>query len=244
MALALVLLQLWLHWSRFSSQRLWFALAITAAFALLAWAARGVTRSGALAGAAASFILTAQEPKLFLVLLTVFLLTLGATKLGKLRKQELHAAEGPRGRSAAQVTSNLGLAMLVIALGLANELLLSIAVMAEVAADTCSSEFGMAFPGKTVLITTGKAVPAGINGGISLRGTAAALVAAAVVSGAGMLLHLMTIHQAVIAMAAGFAGMLVDSLLGALVEARGYLNNDAVNLLSTASAAALAWIFS
>ena len=41
---------------------------------------------------------------------------------------------------------------------------------------------------------------------------------------------------------AATAGMLVDSLLGATVERRGYLNNDFVNLLSTASAALLVLI--
>jgi uncharacterized membrane protein len=33
-------------------------------------------------------------------------------------------------------------------------------------------------------------------------------------------------------------GLLFDSLLGATLERRGWLNNDAVNFLSTASAAA------
>jgi uncharacterized membrane protein len=35
--------------------------------------------------------------------------------------------------------------------------------------------------------------------------------------------------------------MLVDSVLGAVLERRGYLNNDLVNLLGTASAAGMAW---
>jgi len=35
-------------------------------------------------------------------------------------------------------------------------------------------------------------------------------------------------------------GLLFDSLLGATVERKGWLNNDAVNFLSTASASAFA----
>jgi uncharacterized membrane protein len=35
-------------------------------------------------------------------------------------------------------------------------------------------------------------------------------------------------------------GLLFDSLLGATLERRGWLNNDAVNFLSTGSAAGLA----
>jgi uncharacterized membrane protein len=43
---------------------------------------------------------------------------------------------------------------------------------------------------------------------------------------------------------AGFIGMLLDSLLGALLERRGALNNDAVNFLGTFSAALIAFLVS
>jgi uncharacterized membrane protein len=43
-----------------------------------------------------------------------------------------------------------------------------------------------------------------------------------------------------IAGAGGIFGLFFDSLLGATLEGRGWLNNDAVNFLSTASAAAFA----
>jgi uncharacterized membrane protein len=39
---------------------------------------------------------------------------------------------------------------------------------------------------------------------------------------------------------AGVFGLFFDSLLGATLERRGLINNDAVNFLSTASAAAFA----
>jgi uncharacterized protein (TIGR00297 family) len=48
--------------------------------------------------------------------------------------------------------------------------------------------------------------------------------------------------DAVLALGAGIAGTLVDSLLGAVPERQGWLNNDAVNALSTLAAALLgAW---
>ena len=40
---------------------------------------------------------------------------------------------------------------------------------------------------------------------------------------------------------AGFFGTVVDSLLGAVFERRGLLDNDLVNLLSTAAAVGMAW---
>jgi uncharacterized membrane protein len=42
---------------------------------------------------------------------------------------------------------------------------------------------------------------------------------------------------------AGVAGMIFDSLLGALFERKGYLNNDAVNLLGTGFAVVVAWVW-
>jgi uncharacterized membrane protein len=45
-----------------------------------------------------------------------------------------------------------------------------------------------------------------------------------------------------IAGAGGLFGLFFDSLLGATLERRGWLNNDAVNFLSTISAAAFALV--
>jgi uncharacterized protein (TIGR00297 family) len=217
------------------------ALAVTAAFALLARLARGVDWSGTLAGAAVAFILIARGPALFLVLLLVFALTLAATRVGRTRKQELRTAEPLSGRTASQVMANLGVAALLAALAPAGWPLLVLAALAEVAADTSSSEIGMAFPAKTILITTWSPVVPGTDGGISLRGTAAAVVAAALVAASGSVLGLISVRQAAIVLLAGFLGTLADSLLGALLERPGWLTNDLVNLLSTAVAAGIAW---
>lgn len=219
------------------------ALAITVAFALIAWLARGVDWGGALAGAAIAFILTSRNLGMFLVLLLVFALTLAATRVGSARKQQLRTAEASGGRTASQVMANLGVAALLAALAPTGWPLLTLAALAEVAADTCSSEIGMALPGKTVLITNWKPVPPGMDGGVSLLGTAAAVVAAAIVAVSGRLLGLVPAHQAAIVLYAGFLGTLADSVLGAVLERRGWLNNDLVNLLSTVAASGIAWAF-
>ena len=220
-------------------RRLIASLAITFAFALLAWFARGVNWSGALAGSAIAFIFTSTDLRIFWVLLLVFAVTLAATRAGRRRKQEMRMAEASAGRSASQVIANLGIAGVVVALAPTAWPLLALAALAEVAADTCSSEIGMAFPGATVLLTSWKRVAPGVDGAISLRGTAAAVTAATLVSSAAVLMKLVSGQHAMAVIYAGLIGTIVDSLLGALLERRGFLNNDVVNLLSSAASVAI-----
>lgn len=217
-------------------RRLLLAFGITAAFAVVAWLARGVNFSGAMAGSAIAFTLAAQDLHMFWLLLLVFALTFVATLAGRARKRELQTAEASDGRSAAQVMANLAVAGLLVALAPQNWALLAIAALAEAAADTSSSEIGMAFPGKTVLLTSWKAVQPGVDGGVSIKGTAAAVVAAGIVAAAGVAFNLVPGSFALPLLGAGVLGSLLDSLFGALLERRGLLTNDTVNLLSTAAA--------
>ena len=232
-----------LHHAEFppASGRFLTALAITAGFAVLAWFAGGVNLSGALAGSAVAFIMAVRDLRMFLALLVVFAVTLAATRVGFARKQQLRTAEPAGGRSAAQAMANLGVAALVVAIAPAGWPVLALAALAEAAADTGSSEIGMAFPGRTVLVTTFKSVPVGTDGGISLFGTIAACLGASTVALAAAATGLTPVRQIAIIIFAGFLCTLVDSLLGALFERRGWLDNDLVNLLSTTAAVGVAW---
>ena len=217
------------------------ALAITVVFATLGRITHGVNLSGSLAGAAIAFIVAGRDLRAFVVLLIVFFLTLAATRLGRLRKEHLHVAEPHAGRSASQVIANLGIAGAALSLPAFGACyLLSLSALAEVAADTVSSEIGSAFQGKTVLVTTWREVVPGTDGGVSLGGTMAAVVAAIAIAASSRMMGLVSTPQAAIVASAGTAGMLVDSVLGAIFERRGYLNNDVVNVLGTVAAAALA----
>ena len=218
------------------------ALGWTAVFAAAAWLLRGVTLSGALAGAGIAFLLyLTGGPAAFLTLLSVFLLSLAATRFGYGRKRLLGVAEQRHGRTAAQVVANLFAASLFsLFAGLPGCVAASVAALAEAAADTVSSEIGQAVGKDPVLITTFKPVAIGADGGISLPGTAAGLVAALAVSVMAVKSGWLPSHHLLLATGAGFFGMLLDSVLGATLERRGRMNNDAVNFGGTAVAALLA----
>ncbi|KAF5039700.1 hypothetical protein DSECCO2_541120 [anaerobic digester metagenome] len=104
--------------------------------------------------------------------------------------------------------------------------------VASAAADTAASEIGVT--GKTpYLITTLQPVPRGTNGGVTLRGEAAAIVAAALVALVAWVLGVADPRMAVVTVAAGFVGTNVDSLVGATLENSGRIGNSGTNLAAT-----------
>lgn len=226
---------------------LWMAAAVTVAFAALARFVRGVTGSGAIAGGLVCFALYAfAGPAAFAALVSVFVLTWGATRLGYSSKSRLGVAERRDGRKASQVVANLAVAALCAVLYAVTQrvaFLMGIAAaLSEAAADTVSSEIGQARGHAAHLITTWQQVPAGTDGGISLAGTAAGVIAAILVGSVCAVTHFLPWNYSLVGAAAGVAGMLADSYLGALFERRQKLRNDVVNLLSTAVAAGIAII--
>jgi uncharacterized protein (TIGR00297 family) len=90
------------------------------------------------------------------------------------------------------------------------------------------------------MITTLSRVDPGTDGGVSLAGTAAGMVAGALVAAIGAMALSGGGALFFVSWIGGVFGLLFDSVLGATLERRGWLNNDAVNFVSTASAAGLA----
>ena len=230
----------------------WTAITVTVIFAVLAYLVRGVSRSGAIAGGCCAFILYACAGwGAFAALVGVFLLAWLTTKWGYAHKRELGVAEKGGGRTASQIFANLGVsaafALLYAAFRHNEALLLAAgASLAEAAADTVSSEFGQIRGETARLITTWQVVPAGTDGGITLKGTAAGLFAAVVVGSLYAGTGEISWRQLLPLVIAATMGFLVDSFLGASLENRELLNNDSVNFLSTLFAALvavlLAWI--
>jgi uncharacterized protein (TIGR00297 family) len=243
------------------------ALALSAAFAFAAWALRAATPAAALTGGMICLLLTCftgsmrESPLRSAVapLLTLFLLTFLATRAGRGQKAERGLAESRKGRRASQVIANLGVAALISNLVGSNVIarlvenpgisdidslgvlrVVILAALAEATADTVSSEIGQAFGGKPLLLTTFRRVEPGVDGAFSLTGTAAGIVAAAIVVGTGAWSMHLHAGQCSIALAAATLGLFFDSLLGATLERRGYIGNDLVNFASTAFAATLA----
>lgn len=192
------------------------------------------------------------------VVMTVFVLAFAATRLGRSRKERLGTAESRRGRTAGQVAANLGFASLLATTFVQDWLIDShwfspggiapipvyapvLAALAEAAADTVSSEIGQVFGGHPRIITNLRRAEPGTDGGITVAGTLAGIVAAAIVAEVGAWALFYGEAQLFwVSLAGGVFGFLFDSLLGATLERRGLLNNDAVNFLSTASGAAFA----
>jgi uncharacterized protein (TIGR00297 family) len=220
---------------------------LTLAFTLLARGMRGVTNSGALAGAVICIVLyLCGGPGAFAALISVFALAWITTRLGYQRKQKLGIAERREGRKASQVLANLGVAAACAAFSVTRHsrglfLLAAAAALSEAAADTVSSEMGQAFGEKARLVTTWSIVPPGTDGAVSLVGTLAGAVAAGIVSSVCFVGGLLPRQWLAISAGAAILGMVADSFLGAWLERRHLINNDSVNFLSTLVAALAAF---
>jgi uncharacterized protein (TIGR00297 family) len=230
---------------------------------LVAWKLRSATPAAALTGATINaslmfsmFVAPFRPWRTGLLpVVTVLLLTSLARRFGHRRKERLGTAEKRTGRGAGQVAANLGMAALIMDPTVQSALVdthwiqgrafvavfaLGLAVLAEAAADTVSSEIGQVLGGAPRMITTLRRVEPGTDGGITFAGTIAGVLAAGLVALAGFLAFHLEPSVLLVSWAGGVFGLFFDSLLGGTLERAGWLNNDAVNFLSTGSAVACA----
>jgi len=252
-------------WAAQASTVATWTLGMSILLGLVTWKLRAATPGAAFAGTAItaslmfSTVIFPYEPwhTALVPVLTVSLLAFLCTLIGRGHKEQLGTAENRRGRTAAQVAANLGVAALVSCEAVQSSMtdssiftratlapmplfVVALAALAEAAADTVSSEVGQVFGGRPRMITTLRTVEPGRDGAISMAGTLAGVLAAATVAAAGTLAMRGDMTMFWISCAGGVFGLLFDSLLGATLEERGWLNNDMVNFLSTASAAGFA----
>jgi uncharacterized protein (TIGR00297 family) len=223
------------------------AAVVAIGFAVIARTLGAVTDGGALMGVLVAFVLMlAAGLAGFLPLITVFIITVLATRWGYGRKQQLGVAERGRGRSASQVLANLGATTLCVLPAiwfprLSGVLLVgAMAALAEAAADTASSEIGQASARTAYMIIGFREAPIGANGAISVIGTLAGCLAACLVAWVSAVFDVVGWNSTHLIALAGIAGMFFDSLLGATWENSGKMGNDSVNFVSTVFAADLA----
>ncbi|MBM3181225.1 MAG: DUF92 domain-containing protein [Chloroflexi bacterium] len=220
-----------------------FLLAILIAF--LAYHARSLNKSGAIAAAFTGTIIFGIGGWQWAILLLTFFITSSVlSRAFKKRKQGLEEkfSKGHE-RDAGQVFGNGGLATLFAALHFFYpESILPwvgfAAALAAVNADTWATELGVLNPQPPRMITDlTKVVEKGASGGISLVGTLASLAGAGVIGFLAVILFpmdnlqvtsygLRITNYGLLITFAGFAGSLFDSFLGATVQAMYYCPKD------------------
>ena len=254
------------------------AFALAALIAVLAWKLGALNRSGVAAATLLGGLVYALGGLAWAILLVAFFVSsslLSRAFEGRKRNLASSFAKGGH-RDWAQVAANgapaAGFLILAVVglIPVAWAWLGYAAALATVAADTWATELGLLSPKPPRLITNFKPVARGTSGAISFAGTFASLLGATFIATlAYWLLPLLQpfAFYALIALA-GLLGSLIDSWLGATVQAiyycpycseeterhplhncgnaalhqRGWpwLNNDWVNFISSLAASALA----
>lgn len=223
-----------------------YGLAVNAGVALIGWLARTVTIPGAITGACIGTLVVAGAgwPGWALLMLT-FVTASACTRVGHARKASAGIGEDRGGRRGpGNAIANTGIAAWAsaVAIGLPDPTpawLVATAALATAGSDTVASEIGKAYGKTTWLVTRFTRVPPGTTGAVSLEGTLAGLLAAALLAGAGAWLGLVPAWTiGVIALAATLAS-LAEGVLGATLEHRGILNNDMLNFVNAAIGAGI-----
>ncbi len=246
----------------------WLRAAVLAGLvALVAYRRRALSLSGAFAATGVGSVVFARGGLHGAATLLAFFVSSSAlSRVGEGRRGTgLAQAKGGR-RDAAQVLANGGAATLALACGSQAGFVNG---LAAAAADTWATEVGLLARQRPRLITTWSPVQPGVSGGVTLAGLLASVGGAALVGGTWWLAG--GSWRAVrLAVLTGVFGSVLDSVLGATVQAlysccgcgtlserrgcaecsgatqrvRGLagVDNDVVNALATAAAAALGWL--
>lgn len=219
-------------------------LAINLIFGLAAFAARSIDGLGVVAGTVLGTVIYVFLGFQGLLLLgTFFVLGTAATRLGYRQKsagQLAQEAGGRRGARHAIANASVPafLALLAVATAQGDLYLFAFAgAFAAAASDTLESEIGQLWGGTPMLVTTLRPVPRGTDGAVSLVGSLAGVVGAAILAVLGWSVGFYPPAGIALVTMGGFLGSAFDSLLGATLERWGLLDNEAVNALSTLAGA-------
>ena len=230
--------------------------------------ARALTRGGAVAAfAVGTAVFGAGGWRAALVLFAFFIPSALLSRLGRARKASLAEIGKQGARDAWQVLANGGVAALCALLAARGGAVFAAAfagAFAAAAGDTWGTEIGTLARGAPRSIVTLRPVAAGMSGGVTVIGTLATLAGAGVVACVARWTGIAGLWPVA---AGGIAGALLDSLLGATLQAQrwcarcgracetdphrcgsptalrrgvAWIENDAVNLAATICGALVA----
>jgi uncharacterized protein (TIGR00297 family) len=206
-----------------------------------------VTVSGAVCGGVIGTIVFVSAGWAgWLLLFAAFAAATVTSRMGLRRKTLLGIAEERGGRrGAGNAIANTGAAAAAAALSIltyAREpaLIAFAAALTAGASDTVASEIGKAWGRRTWLVSPLRRVPPGTSGAVSLEGTSAGLVGALALAAAAVALDLVPSAALLPIVAGATIGSFVESLLGAMLEGPGIVNNDVLNFVTTGVAAGAA----
>ena len=216
----------------------WLAALLSGLFALLAWRLRWLTGRGAVSTFLVGFcIFWFGGGKAIVPLLVFFLSSSLLSKWSRARsrngnnQEDIHSEKGST-RDAGQVWANGGMAVAIILLhrllvlrGLPAFRLeqfptLFLAALATVNADTWATELGRLSGQTPRSLRDWKPITPGTSGAISLVGTLATVAGAVIIPLSVFWLWPLNLAQFVCVCWAGVLGSLIDSLLGASLQAQ------------------------
>jgi uncharacterized protein (TIGR00297 family) len=252
--------------------RLVLGAALATAVAGVANRARVLTASGALAAfVIGTIVFGGGGWRAACVLFAFFIPSTLLSLLGRSRKRALDEVAKQGARDAWQVLANGGVAAICVLFALRGYACFAAAfagAFAAASADTWGTELGTLSRGAPHSIVTLRPIRPGLSGGVTMLGTIATIAGAALVAAVAGALG---IAPFLAVLAGGLAGAMVDSLLGASVQAlrwcpvcasecetnphrcgspttfrRGlwWMQNDAVNLSATLCGALVAALLS
>lgn len=207
-----------------------------------AWSLRLLSRSGMVAAIVmGSLVFGLGGPAWACLLIVFFLSSSLISRISLTKKSSLHAqyAKGSQ-RDAWQVIANGGVATLILVAtylirettGCSNNcfsangwgFLVFAGSLAAANADTWATELGIFSKTRPRLVTSGRKVPYGSSGAVSLTGSLAALAGSALIAGlaalpwSGIPHPLSRLPLILLVTIAGITGSFIDSLLGAKVQ--------------------------
>jgi uncharacterized protein (TIGR00297 family) len=207
---------------------------------------RAFSREGAIAAAVVGSLIIIGGGWLYFVMLFLFLgFSYISTLAGFEKKRFRSLQEGLKGERGARNVLAAGILPAGISLlsfwNFDPKFIFFLFVIAlgTILSDTAASEIG-SLDENTYMILTLKPVETGVNGGISFLGTAVSFVFPVVFSllgftiyGIGSYISIETLLFLIIASGVlSFFGSLFDSILGELLENRGYLSKYSVNFIA------------